>query len=435
MPPLLRVRLVGASVLTGVLALAVASCANRGMEPPDREDAATGGLGGTPVAGHGGTSPGNGGAAGMSTGKGGSSGSSGIAGQGGGAAGASGGSGGSIAGLGGSTAGEGGVSGTTGNGGTAGGMAGSAAGSGAGGGPTGSGGLAGGGASGGGVAGSGAGGVAGGPAGNGGSIAGSGGRGGTGGMGGTIGGSGGGGSGGSGGRGGSGGVAGGSGGTGGSGGATPYVCPLGGVLKCGADALDLTPSGDVSQFSALEWDPTTMRWCNALGLDGSIFSYAGATPSAATSTVDTATQSLRLNLTVSAGQWAGGGLTFDSCVDASAFNSIAFTATVVSGSLSGCSWQVQLQTQDQKATTATDPTGGTCASNCYRYPAVANLAAPTTAGMTYTELFTAFNNPANSSIATRTQVVGVQFQVNSANSGSGTCTVVLRIDDIKFVTQ
>jgi hypothetical protein len=32
----------------------------------------------------------------------------------------------------------------------------------------------------------------------------------------------------------------------------------------------------------------------------------------------------------------------------------------------------------------------------------------------------------------RTQVVGLQWQVNSSQ-GSGTCTVELRIDDVKFI--
>jgi hypothetical protein len=167
-----------------------------------------------------------------------------------------------------------------------------------------------------------------------------------------------------------------------------------------------------------------------------VFSYAGAT-STSTWAVDTTNpRSLRLAMTVTAGQYAGGGVGFDSCVDASAFNAIGFTTSVVSGSLTNCNWQVQLQTQDQRPSTATDPTGGTCASTCYRYPTVANLAVPSGgAGTTYTSLFTAFNNPSSSTIATRTQITGVQFQVNSGNSGTGTCTVEMRFDNIGFVTQ
>jgi hypothetical protein len=193
----------------------------------------------------------------------------------------------------------------------------------------------------------------------------------------------------------------------------------------------LTPDGQVADFSPAVWNSTTSKWCDADGLRGSVFSYAG-TASTAAAVVDATAQNLKLNVTVGATDYAGGGLTFDSCVNASGFTSVQFSATITAGSLTGCVWQVQVQTQDQRASTATSPSGGTCASNCYRYPAVANLAIPTATATTYTEAFTAFNNPASSTISTRTQVVGLQWQVNSGASGTGTCTVELRIDNIKF---
>ena len=106
---------------------------------------------------------------------------------------------------------------------------------------------------------------------------------------------------------------------------------------------------------------------------------------------------------VSAGQYAGGRVNFDSCVDARMFNSIQFTASVTVGSLTGCAWQLQVQTQDERPTTATNPTGGTCtattAAPCERYPAAA-LAAATATATTYTTRFTAFSNPANSAVVT-----------------------------------
>jgi hypothetical protein len=160
----------------------------------------------------------------------------------------------------------------------------------------------------------------------------------------------------------------------------------------------------------------------------------GSTSAAA---VDATAHNLKLNFTVAAGQYAGGGMTFDSCVNALTFNAVSFTAVVSAGSLSGCVWQVQIETQDQRASTATNPSGGTCASNCYQYPAYTIAAAPPTAPaapMTITAPFPSFSNPAGSTIPTRTQIVGLQWQANSSN-GSGTCTVELRIDDIKFITQ
>ena len=122
----------------------------------------------------------------------------------------------------------------------------------------------------------------------------------------------------------------------------------------------------------------------------------------------------------------------DSCVNASSFTSVQFTAALTGGSLTGCAWQVQLQTQDQRQATDTNPSGGTCTSTCYRYPAATGLTFPSATASTYQEAFTLFNNPASSAISTPTQVTGIQWQVNSASNGSGTCTAELRIDNIVF---
>jgi hypothetical protein len=124
-------------------------------------------------------------------------------------------------------------------------------------------------------------------------------------------------------------------------------------------------------------------------------------------------------------------------VNASAFNAVEFTATLISGSLNNCAWQVQLQTQDQRPSTQANPTGGTCdsgaAGGCYRFPTVANLMVPGANATTYAFTFPTFSNPAGSAIPTRTQITGVQWQVNSGNSGTGTCTVDLRLDNIRFI--
>ena len=189
----------------------------------------------------------------------------------------------------------------------------------------------------------------------------------------------------------------------------------------------------MTDFSAAEWNSSTSKWCDVHGLDGSVFQYAGA-GSTSMAAVDATARNLKLNFTVSAGQYAGGGLLFDSCVNAAAFNAVQFTAAITTGSLTGCTLQVQVQTQDQRASTATNPSGGTCASNCYQFPAYAIATAPTTTPTTTTALFPSFNNPAGSTIPTRTQIVGLQWQANSS-SGTGTCSFELRVDDIKFVTQ
>jgi hypothetical protein len=225
----------------------------------------------------------------------------------------------------------------------------------------------------------------------------------------------------------------------GAGGTSGGTCPTGGRLDCTTTGvLKLTTDGTVVDFSAGQWSATTARWCDGRGLGGTLFSFAGRGSTAAAA-VDTTAQNLKLNLMVTAGQYAGGGVYFDECVDAGSFNSIQFSASVTAGSLTGCTWQVQLQTQDQRPNMLTNPSGGTCTgtattTTCSRYPAASMTTNPTATATTFTARFTSFNNPANSAIATPSQIVGLQWQVNSSN-GSGTCTVELRIDNVKFVTM
>jgi hypothetical protein len=209
------------------------------------------------------------------------------------------------------------------------------------------------------------------------------------------------------------------------------MCSGGGALDCSSTGALTLPGGLVTDFSSAQWNGATSQWCDGSGLRGKVFSFAG-TASTAAAAVDTTAQNLKLNLTVGKTDYAGGAITFESCVNASAFTQVQFTAAVTSGSLTNCVWQVQLQTQDQRPTTGTDPTGGTCATNCYRYPVVSALAAPTATATTYSEAFTAFTNQTGSTIPLATQIIGVQWQVNSGNNGAGTCTVELRIDDVKF---
>ncbi len=413
-----------------LLALTVAACANRGMEAPGPEETGTGGTFGTGGSGTGGISA-TGGTGGSSIGgrggtvaTGGKPGSGGTPGTGGVVAtGGVTGTGGVIA-TGGVT-GTGGVIATGGVTGTGGVIAtGGVTGTGgviATGGVTGTGGVI----ATGGVTGTGGVTATGGVTGTGGTAGAAGGAGKAGGTGGA------GGAGGNGGAKGTGGAA----GVGGKAGASGNVCPAGGALDCSSAGALKLPDGQIADFSSAEWNASTSAWCNPDGLSGTLFSYSGATPSAATVAVDTSAQNLKLNLTVGATGYAGGGLTFDSCVNASSFTSIQFTAAITAGSLTGCTWQVQLQTQDQRDSTATNPSGGTCnatTTTCYRYPAVTGLTAPTAVASTYRETFTLFTNPSSSTISTPTQVTGVQWQVNSGSSGAGTCTVELRIDNIIF---
>ncbi len=227
---------------------------------------------------------------------------------------------------------------------------------------------------------------------------------------------------------------GGSGGHGGAAGSGANVCAASTTLDCtAAGALTLAPDGVVTDFSAAQWSAGTATWCNADGLSGSIFSYGTMTTATFAAAVDTtaANPNLKLNLTVPTSGYAGGGILFNSCVNASAFTALSFSAVVTAGSLTNCTWFVQLQTQDQRPNTATNPGGGTCnptTTTCYQSPSSPNLAAPTTTGKTYSQAFTTFTGM--TAIPADTQIVGIQWQVNGSTSGG--CTVELRTDDIKF---
>jgi hypothetical protein len=223
-------------------------------------------------------------------------------------------------------------------------------------------------------------------------------------------------------------------GTGGAGG--PNSCPLADRIDCtSAGALDLEPDGQVVDFSAAQWNDMNDKWCNALGLDGGVSAFAGMSSTAAAA-VDTMAGNLRLNLSVGTGQYAGGRVNFDSCVslDPMTFDAIQFTASLTAGSLTGCVWQVQIQTQNQRPINQS-PSGGMCMTTCERYPAAVNLNAPTANPTTFTVPFSSFNNPSASMIAMASQITGVQWQVNSGSAAPRTCTVELRIDNVRFVNQ
>ena len=214
----------------------------------------------------------------------------------------------------------------------------------------------------------------------------------------------------------------------------PFTCS--GVvapLNCAAPFRLPANEGHVVNFSSREWSSAGGKWCNENGLHGAIFSFRGNAPTDSnTIRVDTMDGSLRLALTVSSGSYGGGGVAFEAgCLDASAFTGIQFTAAVASGSMTGCSYQLQLQTFEQRPTTQNPPGG--CDINttsCYGFPAAANLPAASTDITTPTLVSLPFTSFGASMMPAPAQIVGLQWQVNSS---SGMCTVELRLDDIAFI--
>src|SRR5262245_55348007 len=235
---------------------------------------------------------------------------------------------------------------------------------------------------------------------------------------------------------------------GGGGAAGKYMCTAKPDLTCGASAIHL-PDGHVTDFSMSEWTPSNGHYCNASGLQGSIYSYSGgpATDGGVMSShdqgVDANAGNFRLTLTAGPGGYAGGGITFDGCVDVTQFNALRFSAVVMSGDISGCDFKAQLATFEQRPLTplpagGCDPDAGT--GSCYRYPASPVLAVGTSA-TTFTTLFTDFTTAATHVNPIPGQLVGLQWQLESKapsdpdGGAQPSCTVELRIDDIAFVTQ
>lgn len=211
----------------------------------------------------------------------------------------------------------------------------------------------------------------------------------------------------------------GTGGSPGSGGST-----AGGYNKC---ATPITPanktSGGVTDFT--DWDAGTVRWGSSAGLNGTVFAYASTNASMTTPPkVEGTPPGLHLVGSVPASAYAGGGLTFLSCVKSTGFTRISFQAY---GSAVNCNIELQLQTFDQRPTDQ-DPPGG-CTGTCYTFPLFSQVVTPTAApGVTVTKLLTDLTRWSD---ASSTQLVGIQWQFTS--NGSGTCTPNVTFTNIKLV--
>jgi len=222
---------------------------------------------------------------------------------------------------------------------------------------------------------------------------------------------------------GTGGGAGGDPGTGGSVG-TGGVPSSTGPLNCAAPK-HVMATGLVTNFS--DWNATTGRWGASGALQGSLFAYKGGPEAdAGMPTANVVSQALSLRLVVTPGGYLGGGTTFNSCVDVSAYTMLTFTVAVTAGDLNGCSLQAQIQTFDQRPTSADPPGGCEPSASCFNFPAAAvtntvgSAATPVSVPMAS---FSGWND-----ISPR-EVIGLQWQVNSSGGG---CTPTLVIDDVRF---
>ena len=224
-----------------------------------------------------------------------------------------------------------------------------------------------------------------------------------------------------------------------------FVCPTDQTLDC-TGAPQTLADGHVTNLSMREWNMTDGKYCNVSGLRGSVFSYSGPAPedggapiSSHAHGVDAPAENFRLTLMAGPGGYAGGGISFDHCVNAASFNALRFSAWVSGGDLTGCTFHAYLQTFEQRPASPAPP-GGCTAATCYSFPASPDLAPLATTPTTFTVPFSMLTSSATHTNPIPGQIVGLQWQVNSgpAPEDGGiqpTCTVEIRIDDVDFVTQ
>jgi len=238
----------------------------------------------------------------------------------------------------------------------------------------------------------------------------------------------------------------------GAGGTTPPPTGTGGVVASGgtlggggapgsggttaAPSANCTPGYSPPATSPLITDFATngpVGWNSGLGkwgaigtLWGGFFTYAGTTSSSVSWAVTN--QALVLSGSVAPGDYIGGGMSFDQCVNTSVFTGVQFT---LGGTVAGCGLKFQVQTFDEKPA-GTNQVGG-CPANCYSFPGeyLTTTIGPVTVNfsdLTGGQLLT------QSAIAN--EIVGLQWQFESPGTDGGQLAcpnIGLTITNVSFV--
>ena len=208
----------------------------------------------------------------------------------------------------------------------------------------------------------------------------------------------------------SGGAPGGTGGAGGGGApagtggaAACMVAPLASLpLSCSPGVSPSNPL--ITDFKEGTWNNTAGKW--GCGLTGSLFSYNGAmAASMVRASVDLMARKMVLMGNVEAGDYGGGGLSFEQCVNTTAYSGVQFT---LGGTTGGCDVVLQVQTFDAKPTTA-NPAGG-CTVGCYSFP---QFKLPATTGSVTVPFASLTGGKPTGVGAAQMQMIGLQWQLQS----------------------
>ncbi len=203
-----------------------------------------------------------------------------------------------------------------------------------------------------------------------------------------------------------------SGGSGGSGGS-------GVTFACSHTAVP--ESGTITDFDP--WSGTG-EWGEDMGLTGGSYTYGNsADGSSLTATVTSGV----MHVTGSVSSYAGFGLWFGPCSDASAFTGITMT---VGGTLpSGSELEFQAQTSRNYPVSSTDMKGecmGTWGSPC-----ASNVLNDVTPAVAIQVPWTMLTGGAPIAPLDPTELIGIQWQFN-CDAGSAPCAIDVTLDDIAF---
>ena len=194
------------------------------------------------------------------------------------------------------------------------------------------------------------------------------------------------------------------------------------------------PIALLSDFGLSTWSPTTLTWGLPGNLTGSIFVYRGVSAGSFLATVSTGNApALVLSGTVAAGDYAGGGMAFDRCVNTTVYTGFTFT---LGGTAAGCQVFFQVLTFSQQSVL----NRGSCnpsTMTCFVFPKVQVQVGAAPNVVRFSDLANTGLPAAPAAIAA--EMLAVQWQVQSAAAGAGPATacsnVNLTIDDVSFITD
>ena len=188
-------------------------------------------------------------------------------------------------------------------------------------------------------------------------------------------------------------------------------------------------NGLVTDFAS--WNATTAEWGAAAGLHGTIFEYSGGNATINKATVEGSPVGLHLTGSMPSQGYAGGGLLFLVCATVASFSQVQFD---IYGGATGCSLEMQIQTNDQRTTDMVPP--GTCdaagGATCMQFPTAKNvtdisnwIGSPRTVTLSVSSF-------SSWSAANAAQVVALQWQLTGTNITAGSSSIDVTITNIRF---